>query len=450
MQLYKKQPILLRKIEYLVNSALPRFGVNKKQEITRLLYEISKKEPSSIENIIRESGPIDFESLKQRLLKIRYPYSFLRNEISRPYLPKITLDKGSALEIKKTGFYPKRIFIEKSAWGSDMTNRFRASFPRAVFSEIRSLKDYLNADRGFSIGRYNKRRDTAFITYENYDFFKKCPCTKKAVGCGYNIFNLSFGCIFECTYCYLQEYTNSPGLIFPANLDSFFNEFESYKRPGMRIGTGEFSDSLMLDNITGYSLSIVGFFRKHGDVTFEFKTKSKNIQNLLGAQHSGNIVVSWSLSPQDIIDENEFLTVSLCGRLKSARQCVQAGYKVAFHFDPVIYFDGWHKEYKKVIELLYSSVRPKDIAWISIGTLRFNPSVKQVIESRFPENKILDGELLPGFDKKLRYPYSMRREIYRHMLGRLSKYSKKTPVYLCMEDVSMWRGLNLSPAAISG
>ncbi|MFH1854113.1 MAG: spore photoproduct lyase family protein [Candidatus Omnitrophota bacterium] len=450
MRLYKKQSDLLKKTRSLVNSKFPGFGINKKQEIIRLIYEISKKESVSPEIIIKDIDLSSFENLKKRLLKKRYPYAYLHNEIGRPYLPKMALKEELILDVKKDGFYPKKIFIEKSAWRSRLADKFRGSFPRADYLEIKTLKDYLKTNRNFTIKDYNHRRDTAFIAHENYDFFKRCPCTKKAVGCGYNIFNLSFGCIFDCTYCYLQEYTNSPGLIFPANLDRFFNEFGLYKRSGMRIGTGEFSDSLMLDNITEYCLPIVDFFKKHKDVTFEFKTKSKNIQNLLQARHSGNIVISWSLNPQRIIDENEFFTASLNDRVRSARQCVEAGYKVAFHFDPVMYFCGWREEYKKVTELLFGTIKPKDISWISIGTLRFNPRVKQIIESRFPANKILDEELVPGFDNKLRYPYGIRRQIYEHMLSLLSKYSKKIPVYLCMEDIFMWRELKLRPVAISG
>jgi spore photoproduct lyase len=448
MRLYKERSNLLKKAGAIVDSGFPKFGPNKKQEITRLLYEISKRGPCIPEDILKDIDFRDFEKLKQYLLRKRYPHAYLHNEINRPYLPKISLDKKSVLHIEKQNFYPKNIFIEKSAWHSCLADKFRKAFPGAKHSEISSLKDYLKVNKNFSIASYNERRDSVFITYENYDFFKRCPCTKKAVGCGYNIFNLSFGCIFECSYCYLQEYTNSPGIIFPANIDRFFDEFPSYKKRGMRIGTGEFSDSLMLDHITGYSLPIVDFFKKHKDVRFEFKTKSNNIKNLLSASHAGNIVISWSLSPQKMIDENEFLTASLKDRLAAARQCAQAGYKIGFHFDPVIYFDGWQKQYEKVIGLMFDYIKPKDIAWISIGTLRFNPSVKQIIEARFPSNKILDGELLPGFDNKLRYPVDIRLEIYRHLLKSLSKHSKKLPVYLCMEDISVWRELKLRPVAV--
>ncbi|MFH1782441.1 MAG: spore photoproduct lyase family protein [Candidatus Omnitrophota bacterium] len=439
MELHKRDLDLLNKTNSLINSRFKHVGVNKAQELTRLLYEISKKDSVSPRPILDEIGALDFNTIKKELVKKRYPYSYLNNEALDLYLPKLSFEATSVLDTNKRKFYPKSIFIEKHASGSFLAKRFKNIFPKAKVKEIPSLKEYLKQNRGLTLKDYNKRTETVFITKENYDFFKRCPCTKHAVGCGYNIFNLSFGCIFDCTYCYLQEYVNSPGLIFPSNLDNFFNKFSSYKKSGMRIGTGEFSDSLMLDNITEYSFSMIDFFNKHKDVTFEFKTKSVNIANILKAKQTGNIVISWSLNPQNIIDENEFFAPSLKERLKAIELSRKAGYKIGIHFDPVIYFSDWEKEYEKVIGLLFKKIKTRDIAWISIGTLRFNPSVKLVIEKRFPENKLLDGELLKGFDKKLRYPYGLRRSIYKKMIEMLEKHSKDIPVYLCMEDRSMWQ-----------
>jgi spore photoproduct lyase len=206
----------------------------------------------------------------------------------------------------------------------------------------------------------------------------------------------------------------------------------------MRIGTGEFSDSLMLDHLTEYSLPIVEFFKGQKDTLVEFKTKSANVGNLLRAPHGGNIIVSWSLNPQRIIDEAEWGAVALEERIGAAARCAGAGYKVGFHFDPIFHFAGWGKEYGTVIDLLYGSIKPDDIGWVSLGTFRFTPDLKRIIENRFPENRILDTELLPGFDGKLRYPRGVRHEIYRTLAQMLLKHSRAVPIYLCMEDRGMW------------
>lgn len=426
-----------------VASRFPDFGVNKTREISRLIYEISKKEKTPIKKVLEGLQPNNFEAIKKELIKRRFPYSSASGEEIKPYLPKIDINPKNSFCITGSRFNPEKILVEKSAASSSLKERFRKSFPKAKLSEISSLKTFMRDNKKSGIANYNKRRGIVFITNELYDFFKRCPCTKGAVRCGYHIFNLGFGCIFDCTYCYLQEYNNAPGLIFPANIDNFFERFWRYKKSKMRIGTGEFSDSLMLDHITEYSLPIIEFFNKHKDAAFEFKTKSANINNLLKARHSGNIVVSWSLNPHKIIDKNEFFTASLSERLGSAEKCAHAGYKIGFHFDPVIYFNGWEKEYQGVIDLLFSKINPKDMAWISIGTFRFKPELKPIIENRFPDNKILDEELLAGYDNKLRYPYSLRYNMYKSLLNSFKKHFRKLPIYLCMEEFKMWKDLNL-------
>ena len=67
------------------------FGVNKIQEITRLIYEISKRDKISPEKILETLDSNDFESAKNSLLKIRFPYASSHNENIRPYLPKIKI-----------------------------------------------------------------------------------------------------------------------------------------------------------------------------------------------------------------------------------------------------------------------------------------------------------------------------------------------------------------------
>ena len=442
MQSDKDHINTLKDAERIVRARFSRFGVNKTREIVRLLYEISKKNGAHPGDIIPRELNDNFEKLKEFLLRERFPAAYSSNELKNPYLPKITLDPEDKVELKAGPFYPKKIFVEDAASRSYLVGRIRTAFRKAELISIPSLKDFIKADR-FSIKKYNKRRDSIFIVNEKYDFFKKCPCTKLAMGCGYHIFNMGFGCIFECTYCYLQEYINTPGIILAANPEDFFRTFPKYKKRGMRIGTGEFSDSLMLDDITGYATLITDFLRGKEDVTFEFKTKSDRIDNLLNAGHSGNIVISWSFSPQNIIDKNEYYTAPLNKRLSMAKKAVQAGYKIGAHFDPVFHYTGWEKDYTRLIDRLFDHLHPKDIAWLSIGTFRFKPETKKIIEHRFPENSILDEELMIGYDRKLRYSGSVRYKIYKKLLAELFKRSRKLPVYLCMEERSMWKELNL-------
>ena len=106
--------------------------------------------------------------------------------------------------------------------------------------------------------------------------------------------------------------------------------------------------------------------RKMPEYIFEFKTKSDNIDSLLQNKAAKNVVIAWSLNPQEVIDQNEFYSASLIKRLKAAKKCAEAGYKVAFHYDPIIYYSGWEQAYSEVIEKMFKYVKTSQISWISM------------------------------------------------------------------------------------
>jgi spore photoproduct lyase len=253
------------------------------------------------------------------------------------------------------------------------------------------------------------------------------------------------GCAFECVYCYLQGYTNAPGIVVPGNLDEILEKFHHYYQPGMRLGTGQFTDSLFMDDLTGFAPQIIDFFRRYPDVQFEFKTKSDQIENILATPCSGNVLVSWSVNPQRIIDAAEPLTSSLDARLRAATKCSEAGYGVGFHFDPIIFYDGWADDYRMVVDKIFGLIDPAKIRWISLGCLRMTPKVKQVMEQRFPESALLLAEQIMGFDGKLRYARGIRKRIYDGMMTFIRAHSREVTVYLCMEDEPMNRDVNILP-----
>ncbi len=432
-------------IKRYVSKNFQSFGINKAQQVTRLLYEISKRESIPFKRIIKD-GPQrypKFPNLKKYLIKRRFPVLMATGEKVTPYLPELGINPQYKVKIRKCKIMPKNIYIEEEVSKGYLARRFKEKFPKTKCINIPSLKEYIKGKR-FGIEDYNKRRDNFFIIREKFDFFKHCPCTTKAASCGYHILNLGVGCAFECTYCYLQEYINSPGIIIPANIEDFFSAFEKYKH-NIRLGTGEFTDSLALDDITEFSLTLVEFFRKYPQTVFELKTKSDNVKTLISSKPSKNVVIAWSLNPQSIIDDNEFYSTSLHQRFKAALQCIDADFKIGFHFDPIICYNGWEKDYEEVINQLFDKISDKHICWISLGTLRFSRRLKKIIENRFPKNHILDGELFPGLDRKMRYSERVRINVYKKMNSWIRKRSKNVYIYLCMENKAVWKECRMPP-----
>ena len=428
-----------------VEKQYPRLGINKKREIIRLFYEILQREKVDLLSLISMYAKTsDFAALKKKLLKRRFPISYDSLSVMKPYLPKLDITDNNTADISSFDIIPEKIYYESDTADTELISRLKINYPASEFTAIRSMKQFLS-DVDYSIKDYNNRNKSIIVTREKYDFVKRCPCTKKCVCCDYNIFNLGFGCPYECVYCYLQEYSNVPGIILQANIGDYLEHLQPVKKKILRIGSGEFADSLVYDHITCYSKKIIEHMRDKPGLVFEFKTKSTSINNILDTEPSDNIVVSWSVNPPGLIAENEIFTAGLDERIRSAARCTDHGLDVGFHFDPIFHYPGWEEDYFGVIDMIFDNIPSDRIRWISLGTFRFTRQLKKIIENRFPGSGILNGELMIGFDGKMRYSDSIRTDIFTKMVRKISGFSNRPYIYLCMETGKIWEDSGLSP-----
>ena len=275
-------------------------------------------------------------------------------------------------------------------------------------------------------------------------FFKPCPGTKEYICCDYQVLNIGMNCPMDCVYCILQAYLNNPYLSFFVNVEDLLNELKKafIQKPEQfwRIGTGEFTDSLALDRLTGLSRLLVQFMRDKGSAVLELKTKTAVVENLEGLDHGGRTIVAWSLNSPVIVAGEELRTASLDQRLAAAARCASWGYKLAFHFDPIIYHAGWQDGYKETIKRLFAAVPKENIAWISMGCLRYLPPLKKIAGQRFPNSRFFHEEFIEGLDGKARYFRTLRVEMYQFLYQQLLQYvDPRTCVYLCMENNEIWQ-----------
>ena len=211
----------------------------------------------------------------------------------------------------------------------------------------------------------------------------------------------------------------------------------SADRP-LRIGTGQYSDSLALDDAASFAEKLIDFFAKQDAHLLELKTKSDNVERFESRNHNRKTIFAWSVNPEHLVKSDEEGSVSLQKRLAAAKKCAAAGYPVGFHFDPIIYYEGWDKDYKNVVELIFSEIDPKDVAWISLGALRYHPDHKKIIKDRFPRSRIAFDELNVGEDGKIRYSSPIRTELFGKMREFIREHSINVIIYLCMENQDMW------------
>jgi spore photoproduct lyase len=327
-------------------------------------------------------------------------------------------------------YRPERILIQEQCRRDPVTKEILERLPDV---ETRTIQ-------GMDTGPCS--RNTLVLMRYPGKFLKQCQGSGAEICCNYFVVSYAWNCHIECTYCVLQSYLNSEALLVCTNIEELMAEVQEtlarFPRQTFRIGTGELADSLALDHITGYSRRIIPFFASLQNGILELKTKSDQISNLQDLDHRGHTIISWSMNSKRICRTEELKAATFEERLAAAVQCQEWGYKLGFHFDPLIHYEQWETEYRDAVREIFRVINPANVAWISLGALRFPPHLRDLVHSRFPASKLPYGEFVPGHHGKLRYFRPIREEMYRKMRSWVHEEAPKALVYLCMESRVVW------------
>ena len=338
-------------------------------------------------------------------------------------------------------YQPAKIYIEKSIKNHPVTQQILARLAHTPFEEIDELSTFITSSNPHSTAN-DPHTKPLILARQKGDFLKRCPGTQRYICCGYQILNLVNNCEINCSYCILQGYLNSPFIIVYVNIEDLFSELgqklSQNRDKFFRIGTGELADSLSTDHLTNFSQQLVSFFKDKKNAVLELKTKTTLIENFLREPHNRRTVVAWSMNTPTISAREESAAPDIEERLAAAQKCQEAGFRLAFHFDPMIYYDGWEEDYRIVVEKIFRVINPQNIIWISLGALRYPPHLDNIIRTNHPNSKIVYGELFPGIDGKMRYFKPIRIKMFRKMYQWIRSFDPDVFIYLCMESSEVW------------
>ena len=339
-------------------------------------------------------------------------------------------------------FRIRKIYIDEAARNDPVTRRVRQRLAHLPV-EIIPAKEALRLPSPFAPTDIARAKETLFLTRQKGPFWRSCPGTREYICCGYQILQVMTNCPMDCSYCVLQSYLNFPAITIFTNWDDLRLEMERKLAAGpgtiQRLGTGEFGDSLALDELLGLNRELIEFIRPWPQAVLEIKTKWHRVEPLLPLGPNPQVIFAWSLNTPRLIRQEEFGAAPLEARLAAAQKCAGAGFRLAFHFDPLICYPDWEKEYREVVERLFAAVPADRIAWISLGALRYMPPLKNIIRQRFPASRIADAEFITALDGKKRYFKTQRAEMFARMREWIGALAPEVFVYLCMESPWMWQ-----------
>jgi len=333
----------------------------------------------------------------------------------------------------------KKIYVDRSAANCPETESILSKIdaPHKIVDSMEHIFEKLSKSSGDPV---REGKEMLCLSRNRGAFLKDCPGTSHYRCCGYKILHIGSYCVMDCSYCILQAYFHPPALRYFVNRQDLFDELEKLfsEKKRCRVGTGEFTDSLIWEKWTDISRRLSEYFSGQSSAVLELKTKGASVEKFRGLKHNRKTIMAWSLNTEQVIRFEERNTAPLDARLAAAKKCVSMGYPIAFHFDPMIIYEGWEKDYKDVVQKIFRHVSPDNIVWISVGAFRFVPSLKKSIQKRFRKSKIVYGEFITGTDGKMRYFKPLRIEMYKKITTRIKEISPDTLVYFCMEDDDVW------------
>jgi len=303
--------------------------------------------------------------------------------------------------------------------------------------------------------RPDREETSIHLKHFRGDFLRFCPGTRKYNCCGYRIIHIGENCPLSCTYCILKAYFQDRMLKVWANQDDLRVEldkaFGANRNLRFRVGTGEFTDSLVLEPLTGYSADLVEFLSDYDNVRLELKSKVVDLSWMDKARRPELVLPAWSLNAPEITARQEIGATTLEQRLEAARTCAANGFRVCLHFDPIIHFPGWEKGYQEITDMIFDYLKPEDIAYLSLGSFRFMPELKDFIEKNHPQADYVHNEFITGLDNKKRLLRPLRVAQFKFMVKRLRSFGLEKQLYFCMESDEVWKAVfGYTPKSFGG
>ena len=240
----------------------------------------------------------------------------------------------------------------------------------------------------------------------------------------------SSGCTASCMYCYLVcNYNKCAYLRLFVNREKMLEKIiktaeKSDKDLTFEIGSN--SDLVLENTITNNLVWTIENFKDSKKGKLTFPTKFDMVEPLLDLDHKGKIIARVSVNPEEIINNVEFGTSRLDGRINAINKLKEAGYEVGILIAPVIFVENWKEEYLELIKTLESrlSTKVKKDVFFEIIFMTYSYVHTKINEEAFPKAiNLYDKELMIGRGRgKYWYKAKLREEGERFFIENMKKY----------------------------
>ena len=278
-----------------------------------------------------------------------------------------------------------------------------------------------------------KQKPGLILAKKYKNFLNKVPKNFTIGGDQSFYFSHMLNCIYDCKYCFLQGMFSSANYVIFINYNDFIKSIEekilNSNSKNIHFFSGYDCDSLALEPVSKFVKYILKNLKRYPNIILELRTKSTQINFLLKKIPHHNIVVAFSVSPDEIINIHENKTPNLFKRLNAMKQLQESGWKVGLRFDPIIYCENFKEIYKNFFEIIFNLIDKNQIHSATIGSFRMPKKFYTKILSLHLEERKISTHLKTD-EKKVFYERKIEDEILSFCISNIKKHIDSNKIFI--------------------
>lgn len=324
------------------------------------------------------------------------------------------------------------IYVEERALNYKETQSILKRFPNAAVIHIRHYKDiFSRSSQNFVM---QKKSQKLILAVKEESFLYQGAVVCQDFGNHHFYYTSAvMNCIYNCEYCYLQGMYPSGNLVVFVNLEDAFSETARLlRRHPVYLCVSYDTDLLGLEGVLGHSARWIGFAGAHPDLKIEIRTKSANYEPLRGLTPRDNVILAWTLSPEDIVRRYEHNTPSLHLRLAAIESALKAGWRVRLCFDPMIWHDNWKASYLEMVQAVFRRIPAEKVEDASVGVFRVSAAYLKPMRRQSPSSPVLQYPYEADHGV-YHYKKSLSREMTGFLQDALSEFLSEDQIFLWSE-----------------
>ena len=239
--------------------------------------------------------------------------------------------------------------------------------------------------------------------------------------------SFGFGCLLECSYCYMKRHKPN-GLDYATNIDEILDTILTHSR-NVKIKKPNQTHSKYIT----YDIACNEDFALHNkyydwEKIFTFFVTNPHLMGtfatkiiptpFLSYNPDEKIRIRFSLMPQSLSSKLEPKTTSIKDRIKAVNTFRKAGYDVHLNFSPVLFYDGWRKDYEELFNIIDKYVDDKDnvlaeVIFLTHNKKKHNKNIEYGVphEDLLWQPKYQEAKESQYGSKNIRYKWEMKSKM---------------------------------------